>query len=563
MRVKKFEARSMKEALRMVKAELGPEAVILGARENKRSFGLGGETSFEVTAAVSDQTLQKKQFVESRLRPDDRERFLVAEARRQKQVIEAMVEKRRRQLEEEEERKARFAAGPRPITKVSYIDIPDDESTHSAYAPREQKWSSGQPAPSASRDRIQSLPQETLAVSPHMHPGVKIKSLARAAAEASRGFEPQPVHHKSTSGMGSGKSSSSSPVGATVAAQSSGHEVNELKAEIARLQNLIDSFQDKAPAPAPGATPSSMAPIATHPGAEFGLSYDFSDSYRRLVEAGVATDLAGEILLRASREIDPIQAKRKASIEAWVAKWLLTNVQICEATSAGRYHVFVGPVGGGKTAQLVKTAAQMVIKERKKIAIVSSDVSKVGAIDQLKIYAQILNVPFAVIRDKSDWTWIEQQLSHVDHILVDTSGASLREMEEIQRLRSLLPQGSQVNSASDLRVHLCLSATMKETDAMETLRRFRVANLTDLIFTGLDLCVQYGVIPTLQLKSGLPLHSFGVGSRIPEDFERATKERVLDLLYKLSSLNSSTAQPTTAARGGQIASDSSTWGGSL
>jgi flagellar biosynthesis protein FlhF len=303
-----------------------------------------------------------------------------------------------------------------------------------------------------------------------------------------------------------------------------------------------------------------MAQIATHPGAEFGLSYDFADSYRRLVDAGVAQDLAGEIFRRASREIDPVQAKRKASIEAWVAKWFLTNVQICETPSAGRYHVFVGPVGGGKTAQLVKTAAQLVIKERKKIAIVSSDVSKVGAIDQLKIYAQILNVPFAVIRDKSDWTWIEQQLSHVDHILVDTSGASLREIDEIQKLRSLLPQ---TLSTIDLRVHLCLSATMKETDAMETLRRFRVANLTDLIFTGLDLCVQYGVIPTLQLKSGLPLHSFGVGSRIPEDFERATKERVLDLLYKLSSLASSTAQASSPARGGQAATDSSTWGGTL
>lgn len=556
MRVKKFEARSMKEALRMVKAELGPEAVILGARENKRSFGLGGETSFEVTAAVSDQTLQKKQFVESRLRPDDRERFLAAEARRQKQVIEAMVEKRRRQLEEEEERKARFAAGPRPITKVSYIDIPDDEAAHAAYAPREQKWSSNPQSGQTMARGNAASPSELIANTGSANPGVKIKSLARAAAEASRGFEPPPVSKPpATSASRTTKAATGVTGGPTA-----GTEVTELKAEIARLQNLIDSFQSQAPVPAPAIPASSMAQIATHPGAEFGLSYDFADAYRRLVDAGVAADLAGEILRRASREIDPVQAKRKASIEAWVAKWFLTNVQICDAPSAGRYHVFVGPVGGGKTAQLVKTAAQLVIKERKKIAIVSSDVSKVGAIDQLKIYAQILNVPFAVIRDKSDWTWIEQQLSHVDHILVDTSGASLREVDEIQRLRSLLPQ---TPSTSDLRVHLCLSATMKETDAMETLRRFRVANLTDLIFTGLDLCVQYGVIPTLQLKSGLPLHSFGVGSRIPEDFERATKERVLDLLYKLSSLASSTAQASSAARGGQAATDSSTWGGTL
>lgn len=84
MRVKKFEAKTMKDALKMVKSELGPDAVILGARENKKSFGLGGETSFEVTAAVSDITLQKKRFVESRMRPDDREKFRSSQARSQK-----------------------------------------------------------------------------------------------------------------------------------------------------------------------------------------------------------------------------------------------------------------------------------------------------------------------------------------------------------------------------------------------------------------------------------------------------------------------------------------------
>jgi len=66
MRVKKFEAKTMKDALKMVKAELGPDAVILGARENKRSFGIAGESSYEITAAGSETTLQKKKFVESR-----------------------------------------------------------------------------------------------------------------------------------------------------------------------------------------------------------------------------------------------------------------------------------------------------------------------------------------------------------------------------------------------------------------------------------------------------------------------------------------------------------------
>jgi flagellar biosynthesis protein FlhF len=81
---------------------------------------------------------------------------------------------------------------------------------------------------------------------------------------------------------------------------------------------------------------------------------------------------------------------------------------------------------------------------------------------------------------------------------------------------------------------------MKESDALEVVRRFRVVQPTDLVFTALDLSVQHGVIATVQLRSGLPIHSFGIGSRVPEDFEVATKERVLDLLFKLSSLKRTT-----------------------
>jgi flagellar biosynthesis protein FlhF len=198
-------------------------------------------------------------------------------------------------------------------------------------------------------------------------------------------------------------------------------------------------------------------------------------------------------------------------------------------------HVFVGPMGSGKTSHLVKTAAQLVIRDKKRIAIVSTDTTKVGAVDQLKIYCQILNVPFAVIRDKSEWAWLESQLQNVDHILVDSPGMSLLDMDEIQRIRSLMPPNSEA-----AQVHLCLSSAMKESDALEAVRRYRIVQPTDLVFTALDLSVQHGVIATVQLRSGLPLHSFGTGPRVPEDFELATKERVLDLLFKLSSLKRTT-----------------------
>ena len=438
MRVKKFEAKTMKDALRMVKAELGPDAVILGARENKRSFGLGGESSFEITAAVSETTLQKKRFVESRLKDDDREAFRSAHATVQKKMIEKMVDRRMESQRQEAERVSAsvqrtqaLSARPRPITSVSYIDIPDEtpaprkpvDQVYARRAPSMAPAASGlemvrtaNPAPVQKRE---AAPQPAAPAKVNGEVRNRIRNLAREAWEAGRPTEPRAAQPQVAA------------TPAPVAPIADRKEIDSLKNEIQRLQALIENFQK---------VPQTFAGAA-HPGAEYGLSYDFSRSYQKLVDAGVAGDLVGEILTRASQEIDPINAKKPSIVEAWVAKWFLQNISTCARPLAGKMHVFVGPMGGGKTSQLVKTAAQLVIRDKKRIAVVSTDTTKVGSIDQLKIYCQILNVPFAVVRDKSDWQWLESQLHHVDHILVDSPGLALTAMEEIQSLRAIMPPG--------------------------------------------------------------------------------------------------------------------------
>ena len=114
MQVRKFEANSMQEALAMVKKHLGPEAVILAARDNKGSFGLKGESSVEVTAAVSEAKLQQHQYALSRLRDQDREKVMSSPASQQKKFIEKSVS---RFLPKEE----------MGLRARQYIDILDDE----------------------------------------------------------------------------------------------------------------------------------------------------------------------------------------------------------------------------------------------------------------------------------------------------------------------------------------------------------------------------------------------------------------------------------------------------
>jgi flagellar biosynthesis GTPase FlhF len=582
MRVKKFEAKSMKEALQMVKQELGPDAVILAARDNRRSFGLGGEASVEITAAVSEGTLQKKKFAESRLTEDKRAQFAQANARQQKQIIEKMIEKRTRRQEEEQAAQVR-----KPITKVSYIDIPDDveesprRTTAFANAAGRnvdellQDFDQDLMAP-ASADRaltrIRNAAREAWKNNPFMDEAPKPAASsrisqarasqtrasagtpARAAANPVAGYSRATTAQAVANAAAQKIQGASASQGAMSSARSSGglelvhetdfereenfrhvqlatapavshvqpSEVAKLQGEIKRLEQMLEGFQK---------VPQTFATL--HPGAEYGIGYDFSFIYQKLAEAGVGTDQIVEILKQAEKDIDPMQAKKRPIVDAWVARWFLNNVKTQQ--TQGRLHLFVGGNGSGKTTSLVKMAAQLVVKEKKKVAILSTDSSKVGAVDQMKIYCQILNVPFAVVRNKQDWEWVFSQLRNVDHILVDFPGTQLREIDEIHHLKSLLPPEGYAPIT-----HLCISATSKDGDADELARRYKMAEPNDIIFTNLDQSVQHGIIYNLQRRTGLPLHSFGIGNRIPEDIEPASKERVLDLIFKLTKLRRET-----------------------
>ncbi len=307
------------------------------------------------------------------------------------------------------------------------------------------------------------------------------------------------------------------PIQAATAAPQKIKQIEVLQTEIDRLQSLLK--QNERP----------KTTVYSHPGAEYGIHYDMSFMFQKLLESGVNAEATSEILLQAQKEMDALQMKKRPLVDAFVARWFLTHTKIVPDAFQGRTHMFVGPAGSGKTSMLVKWASYLSLKKKKRIAILTTDTQKVGAVDQLKIYAQILNVPFIVIRNQNDWTQLLTQFAHIDHFLVDSPGMQLRDLNEIDFLQGMLPP-SEMAAVT----HLVLNCTAKDSDSLDNCKRFRLANYQDLIFTNLDQSVQHGVITNVQRALNIPLNSFGIGNSIPEDFEEATKERILDLIFKLT-----------------------------
>jgi flagellar biosynthesis protein FlhF len=519
MQVKKFEAKSMKEALELVKIHLGPEAIILSAKDTHRGFGLMGEKSVEVTAAVSEETLRKKKIAESKMREDLRERYQQIPASKQKEFINKVhhnrYEERRemamagaggqshgsdgRSVSERNRMRSAIPGGPpmpaderAQLKGLRYADIGDEQ---------------------AEFDRTQAAP---------MGAGgrERVRRAAAAARAASAEVFQEPRRRHPTI-METRASQPQVVQAAPQPAPTRSSEVAALESQVRELKAIVDRFQTVP-----------QFPMSNHPGAEQGLPYELSNIYQKLTTQGLQPGYVANMLKTAQKEMDVETLRRPAMVDAWAVRHMLNAVEVTPNPLQGRYHVFMGSAGQGKTSSLVKFASHLVLKERHTIAILSLDTIKVGAAEQLRIFAQILNVPFAIVRGPEEWKVAEQKLGRVQHILVDAPGLSLHSMEEAEWLKRIMPP-VEFNRT----LHYVQSATARDEDAIDLASRYQMIGIHDVIFTKLDETTRHGSLVNFQQITGVPIHSFGTGTRIPEDFELASKERVVDFIFKLTRLN--------------------------
>lgn len=457
MQVRKYEASTIKEAVDMIKKDLGPDAIILSTKESQNNQH---HKKVMITAAVSEETLQKKRIVEQTMSRKEVEKLMTRSAREQKQMINHVYSNLSSKMEEKR----------RTITTRNYASIPDD-----------------------------IVSEETAQA--------RVKAAAKAAAVANHFIEdkPAPKRTMSSSAVVQGKDAV---------------RIDELRGEIKRLQGMVQSIN--------AGIQNVPAAVATYPGARYGLPQDVSYMFEKLVGEGFLEKTVAELLKDAYSQLRE-NVRKKGLLEAWIAKWIYANTDVVREKLKEKFHVFVGPRGVGKTSSLVKMASHLVIKERKRIAIISTDNNKVGAVEQLRIYSQILNVPFIAVPKGQNLNPYLATMNSVDFVLIDTEGQALSQLSEIEHLKSIIPQGM-----AGVRVHLVLSALMKDDELFSVGRRFRAINYHDIVLSNLDQLRRHGVVVNLQNQLKSPYYAFAIGPMIPEDFEWASKERILDLIFKIS-----------------------------
>lgn len=241
-------------------------------------------------------------------------------------------------------------------------------------------------------------------------------------------------------------------------------------------------------------------------------------AFVELLEAnGVVPEVAKEVLAEAKGHLPAEWSEEdlERTLTAAVEERLRTSWEM-EQRGPARVLCFVGPTGSGKTTTIAKLAGDFALIKRKKVALVTADTYRIAAVDQLRVYADILDVPLTVVNSPAEMGAALRAHRHADVILVDTAGRSHRNEGALGELKLIL------EAAKALEVHLVLPVTAEQRWVCEVLERYCSIGPHRLLFTKLDEACCFGSILNATATARLPISYVTNGQNVPEDFATPT-----------------------------------------
>lgn len=177
---------------------------------------------------------------------------------------------------------------------------------------------------------------------------------------------------------------------------------------------------------------------------------------------------------------------------------------------------FVGPTGVGKTTTIAKIASTFRVEQKKKVALLTADTYRIAAAEQLRTYANILQVPFKVVYTAQEITDTIEEYADYDYILIDTTGHSPNNEAQRESMSDLI---NSVETKATKEVFLVVSASTKYRDLTRIADTYKEIADYKLIFTKLDETSTIGNIYNLKMYTGASLSYVTCGQNVPDDIE--------------------------------------------
>lgn len=188
---------------------------------------------------------------------------------------------------------------------------------------------------------------------------------------------------------------------------------------------------------------------------------------------------------------------------------------------------FVGPTGVGKTTTIAKIASKFSVEGGKKVALLTADTYRIAAAEQLRTYANILEVPFRVIYSAEEVELALKDFKDYDFILVDTAGHSHQNEAQKETMNGFIHS---VDTLAEKEVFLVLSATTKYRDLISIADTYSAMTEFKLIFTKLDETTTLGNLLNIKLHTGAALSYVTCGQNVPDDIENFNPQKTVKQL---------------------------------
>jgi flagellar biosynthesis protein FlhF len=193
-----------------------------------------------------------------------------------------------------------------------------------------------------------------------------------------------------------------------------------------------------------------------------------------------------------------------------------------------RVVALVGPTGVGKTTTIAKLAANYRLREKRRVGLITVDTYRVAAVEQLRTYADIIDLPMEVVATPREMREAVARMGHLDLVLMDTAGRSPRDEVRIQELKSMLSE------AEPDEVHLVLSSTAGAKSLIGTAERFADVGTTAMVLTKLDEAHSFGHLVSLVRECRLPVSYLTDGQNVPDDIQVAQRAAMAEMLLGMN-----------------------------
>jgi flagellar biosynthesis protein FlhF len=277
----------------------------------------------------------------------------------------------------------------------------------------------------------------------------------------------------------------------------------------------LPALNEAGPLVAPG-TPEVSQPIEAAPSPAAGPAYSgpLLDVQRALAAHGLAEELIQKVTANCAATLSPRALEDRARVREHIARQLEAGLRIWPSTALTTTAIpgqgpkvvcVVGASGSGKTTTLGKIAAHHTRTEKLRVAWVSADTIRAGAIAQARVYADALKLPFRVVYSGADLARAIVAERDTDLILVDTPGCNPRRKADVIELLQLL------GTVPGRHTYLAAPATAKDADLADMCAAFGTLDLKGLLLTKLDETSTLGSVVNLAWRSRLPMVYFTTG----------------------------------------------------